>query len=161
MLDARLEVPGAGGDRTPEVTKRHHLKELVRARMARTGESYTSARAQLARRARGRVTHSPVVIVPVRDVDRAIRFYNETLGLPIVSAAPTWTVVGDDDNRIALEPAATTAIDTGLGFRVDDLDLTLRAITAVGGTVLSRAGPAARVADLDGNVFRLLSKRST
>lgn len=157
MLDALLEVPGAGfGDRRA-LTQRRHLKDLVRARMARTGESYSTARSQLARRAKAEVRGSPTVIVPVTDIDLSTGFYAAGLGLPVRWTSGTWTVLGDDGETVALEPNNATGVDLGIAIKVADLQSTLTAVTAAGGRIRSCRGHLARVADPDGNIVRLMA----
>ncbi len=129
--------------------------------MAATGESYTAARAQLARRARGRVTDGPFVIIPVTDMDRAVRFYTEGLLLPLRSACSTWAEVGRDGETMALEPGGTTGSDLGVGVGVASLNTTLSRVVTAGGAVVDRAGPSARVSDPDGNIVRLLEQPAT
>jgi catechol 2,3-dioxygenase-like lactoylglutathione lyase family enzyme len=125
--------------------------------MARTGESYSTARAQLARRAKTEVRGSPKVIVPVTDIERATDFYAAALGLAVRSAAPTWTILGDDGETIALEPARDAGVDLGIGIKVADLQATLAAVAAAGGRIDSQNERVARVADPDGNVVRLMA----
>lgn len=129
--------------------------------MARTGESYSTARSQLARRARAEVRGSPTVIVPVTDIERSMDFYGSGLGLPIRWTSATWTVLGDDDETIALEPALAAGLDLGIGIKVVDLQSTLTAVTATGGRVDSRGEHVARVADPDGNIIRLMAVRGS
>lgn len=124
--------------------------------MARTGESYSTARAQLARRAKTEVRGSPTVIVPVTDIERATDFYATALGLAVRSATPTWTILGEDGETIALEPAPDAGVDLGIGIKVADLQATLTAIAASGGSVDSHDQRVARVADPDGNILRLM-----
>jgi predicted enzyme related to lactoylglutathione lyase len=127
--------------------------------MANTGESFSAARLQLARRARAEVTDAPVVVIAVADMDRALRFYGEALGLPVRSAADTWSVLGDDGSTIALEPAAdVTGGDVGIGLRVDGLAEVLTKVEAHGGNVIDSSGVAARITDPDGNLLRLAGR---
>lgn len=157
MLDALVEVPGAGVGDHPTLTQRRHLKDLVRARMARTGESYSTARAQLARRAKTEVRGNPKVIVPVTDMDRATNFYASAFGFQVRSATSTWTVMGDDGEMVALEPAADVGIDLGIGIKVADLAASLTAVVAAGGRIDSHDERVARVADPDNNTVRLMA----
>jgi predicted enzyme related to lactoylglutathione lyase len=157
MLDALVEVPANRGIRHARVTRRRHLKDLVRARMARTGESYSTARAHVAKRARAEVRGNPTVIVPVTDMERATEFYSAGLGLPVRSSSPTWTIVGDDDETIALEPGGSAGADVGIGIKVVDLPAVLTSVLAAGGQVESHHDAVARVADPDGNIVRLMA----
>lgn len=124
--------------------------------MARTGESYSAARAQLARRARTTVAGNPAVIVAITDMPRATAFYNRALGLSIRWSSPAWTILGDDGETIALEPGGAVGADTGIGLKVDDLDTVLGAVVEAGGRVESQHGALAHVTDPDGNRLRLM-----
>ncbi len=157
LLDALIEVPRVGLNDNAVVTRRHHLKELVRARMARTGESYTTARLQLSRRAKAEVRGGPTVIVPVTDMRRATDFYSGGLGLAIRTTSTTWTVLGNEHETIALEPAGAAGVDVGIGIKVVDLAATLKAVAAAGGEIESHHAAGARVADPDGNVIRVVA----
>ena len=156
MLDARVEVPGTSVGELAGLTRRHHLKGLVRARMARTGESYSAARAQLARRAQAEVRDSPTVIVPVTDMEQATDFYRDGLGLAVRFASRTWTVLGEDGGTIALEPGGASGVDLGIGIKVADLAATLKAVSLAGGRIKLHKETVARVADPDGNIIRLM-----
>ena len=125
--------------------------------MARTGESYSTARAQLARRAKTDVRGSPKVIVPVTDIERATDFYAVAFGLAVRSIVSTWTILGDDGETIALEPASDAGVDLGIGIKVVDLQATLEAVAAAGGRVESRDERVARIADPDGNIIRVMA----
>ena len=125
--------------------------------MARTGESYSTARGQLARRARGTVSNGPFVVVPIADMRRAVDFYAEALGLSVRSVVDAWAVLGHgDEETIALEPNTAVGVDLGIGLRVADLPAVLERVRERGGAVLDHAGPSARIADPDGNIVRLL-----
>lgn len=125
--------------------------------MARTGESYSTARSQLARRATTQLRGSPTVIVPVTDMARSTAFYEVGLGLPVRWASETWTVLGDDDETIALEPARAAGVDVGIGIRVADLDAMLAAVEAAGGRIATREERFARVTDPDDNILRMMA----
>lgn len=157
MLDALIQVPGALVGNHPALTRRRHLKDLVRARMARTGESYSTARAHLARRSKAKVRGNPMIIVPVSDTDRAANFYAVALGLAVRSASPTWTTLGDDSQVVALEPAPDTGVDLGIGIKVADLPAALDGVVAAGGRIESSDERVARVTDPDGNTVRLMA----
>ena len=125
--------------------------------MARTGESYSTARAQLARRATTEVRGEPTVIVPVTDMERSTHFYAAVLALPVRWTSATWTVIGDDGMTLALEPNAAAGVDLGIGVKVADLRATLAGVTAAGGRVETGDDVVARVADPDGNILRLMA----
>ena len=101
------------------------------------------------------------MIVPVTDIERATDFYAAALGLPVRSVTPTWTLLGEDGEALALEAAPVAGVDLGIGIKVADLQATLTAIAAKGGSVHSHDEPVARVADPDGNILRMPIRGST
>ena len=95
-------------------------------------------------------------MVPVHDMDRAVRFYTSVLGLEPRFASPDWTELAWHDAVIALHRGGTPTQAQGwLGFEVDDLDLALAEIEAGGGrrdTERSEAGVRlVTVTDTEGN----------
>ena len=73
-------------------------------------------------------------IVFVSDMPRAVRFYRDTLGLPLKFESPHWSEFANDGSTIALHPASAEnpAGTTQLGFSVDNLDDWHRQFTAAG-----------------------------
>jgi len=63
------------------------------------------------------------VIEFVADMDRAVRFYRDTLGLPLKFQSPGWSEFVTGETTLALHPAsdANPAGKIELGFHVDDL----------------------------------------
>jgi len=69
------------------------------------------------------------VILAVKDLDVSIKFYNETLGMPIKNERRNWVDLGSTGAILSLHPASITAphsgtsIDNGvlLGLTVGDL----------------------------------------
>ena len=82
--------------------------------------------------AAARVARSPLfaaavtTILPVRDLDRAKRFYVESLGLTGEGARPDgqYLLRAGDGSRLALfrKPEGTKAEHTAISFAVDDLE---------------------------------------
>ena len=114
-----------------------------------------------------------VAFVTVRDPERAKPFYRDVLGLPLVSEELPFALVFDANGvmlRVAIDPNMITVERTVLGWRVNDIDESVRALTAAG-VVFNRYGfmqqdelgiwnspGGARVAwfkDPDGNVLSL------
>jgi lactoylglutathione lyase len=60
----------------------------------------------------------------VSDMDSAVAFYRDTLGLKLRWASPFWTEFETGDTSLALHPASddNPAGNVQLGLRVDDLD---------------------------------------
>jgi catechol 2,3-dioxygenase-like lactoylglutathione lyase family enzyme len=85
-------------------------------------------------------------ILPVRDLDRAKRFYIDTLGLAAVGTRPDgqFLLRAGDGSRVSLfhKPEGTKAEHTALSFAVDDLE------AAIG--KLGRRGVAFHDYDLPG-----------
>ena len=98
----------------------------------------------------------------VVDMDRAVAFYREGVGLEVRFVSPEWSELAWRDATVALHGGATSTEQrvTGLGFEVDDLDAACKQVAAAGGTIVTaprdRPGEPIRladVADTEGNVF--------
>ena len=63
------------------------------------------------------------VIEFVSDMDRAVQFYRDTLGLPLKFQSPEWTEFATGDTSLALHPASrdNPAGKREIGFSVEDL----------------------------------------
>jgi catechol 2,3-dioxygenase-like lactoylglutathione lyase family enzyme len=101
-------------------------------------------------------------MIPVTEMSRAIAFYCDALGLPLLgnNADDTWAEVGDASVRFALHAGATTGVPTGVGILVQDIDATCRAVVAHGGRLAhgsSVGDPVVSVQDPDGNVIQLMT----
>ena len=74
------------------------------------------------------------VIVFVSDMDRAVKFYRDTLGLPLKFSSPHWSEFVTGDTTVALHPASeqSPAGAVRLGFNVPALETFYREMTAKG-----------------------------
>ena len=73
-------------------------------------------------------------MVPVQEMDRALAFYGDVLGLQVVFSSPEWSELLWSDATIALHRGGRQVESQGwLGFEVDDLDGALAEIVAAGG----------------------------
>jgi predicted enzyme related to lactoylglutathione lyase len=72
-------------------------------------------------------------MLPVHDMDRAVRFYCEVLGLTQKFASPEWTELAWRDATIALHGGGGGEPARWLGFEVADLDAALSEIESAGG----------------------------
>ena len=73
-------------------------------------------------------------MVPVEDMDRAVGFYRDVLGLSLQFESPEWTELAWRDATIALHRGGgEEPRGSWLGFQVDDVDAALAAIEAAGG----------------------------
>ncbi len=102
-------------------------------------------------------------IVPVRDLDRAVRFYQQAFGLEEVFRAEQIVFVGlpgtDSALGLLLDAAAAGSGPQTVGFHVDhaiEAGVAVRDVKAAGGTVVEEGEhapgvPFARIADPDGN----------
>ena len=70
----------------------------------------------------------------VADMDRAVAFYRDTLGLALKFASPHWTEFATGETTLALHPASpeNAAGTTHLGFGSADVEAFHRALTAKG-----------------------------
>jgi catechol 2,3-dioxygenase-like lactoylglutathione lyase family enzyme len=72
------------------------------------------------------------VILLVSNMEKSIKFYSETLELPIKTSSKDWTEFFNNDTVLALHPAPKkkTILRTGsgtlVGFEVTDLDSTVK-----------------------------------
>ena len=68
----------------------------------------------------GKLTY---VIKFVADMDRAVKFYRDVLGLPLKFQSPGWSEFGTGETTLALHPASAKnpAGAVELGFTVPDL----------------------------------------
>jgi lactoylglutathione lyase len=63
------------------------------------------------------------VIEFVEDMDRAVKFFRDVVGLPVKFQSPGWSEFSTGDTVLALHPASATnpAGKVEIGFNVDDL----------------------------------------
>lgn len=106
-------------------------------------------------------------IVPVRDLDKAVRFYCDAFELQEVYRSESIVFVGlpgtDSALGILLDPDGAGNGPRHIGFHVDhaiDHEVAVKDVEAAGGSVLERAEhapgvPYARIADPDGNVLEI------
>ncbi len=71
------------------------------------------------------------VILLVSNMEKSIRFYRDTLGIPIKTKSKDWTEFFNKDTVLALHPAKKKSkMKTGsgmlIGFEVSDLDSTVK-----------------------------------
>ena len=102
------------------------------------------------------------VIKFVADMDRAVRFYRDTLGLPLKFQSPEWSEFATGSTTLALHPASSKnpAGSVQLGFHVPDLDAFYAEMIAQGQTVAEPptaegSGTVARFRDPDGAEFSI------
>jgi len=74
------------------------------------------------------------VIEFVADMDRAVKFYRDVLGLPLKFQSPEWSEFATGTTTLALHPASakSPAGKVELGFTVPDLDQFHQEMTARG-----------------------------
>lgn len=99
----------------------------------------------------------------VRDMDRAVAFYRDVIGLEARMVTPHWSELAWRDATIGLHGGGdASARDSGLSFQVQDLDGAVAEVVAGGGEVVrpaeDRPGEPIRLANLrdpEGNAFQL------
>ena len=107
---------------------------------------------------------SAVTMLKVADMDRAVAFYRDGLGLIVKSHMPYWSDLLCGGSRIALHPGGDGARrDSGLNFEVDDLETECARCAAAGGAIErppeDRPSEYIRIAtvrDPEGNAFYLV-----
>ena len=95
------------------------------------------------------------------DMDRAVGFYRDVVGLAVKSTSRGWSELTHGDATVALHGGgAGERTKTGLGFVVSDIEAACREATGGGAKVLSgpeeRPGEPiklARLVDTEGNEF--------
>lgn len=97
------------------------------------------------------------VIRFVRDMDAAVAFHRDVLGLPLRFQSPGWSEFDTGSVTLALHPETTDCRhgDSELGLRVDDLEAWARDMKAKGYRFTRDPAPEhgmllARFADADG-----------
>jgi catechol 2,3-dioxygenase-like lactoylglutathione lyase family enzyme len=70
----------------------------------------------------------------VADMDRAVAFYRDTLGLTLKFASPGWTEFATGETTLALHPASAQnpAGSTHLGFVAENIDQLYRELAGKG-----------------------------
>jgi predicted enzyme related to lactoylglutathione lyase len=113
-------------------------------------------------------TRDPIIIHYVHDMQRAIRFYRDVLGLDLDQESPGWTTLRCGDALVALHILAPRMEEAplphaGLNLQVDDLDAAVEEAKTAGAQLRSAireagGGVPVRLAELrdpDGNGFEL------
>jgi catechol 2,3-dioxygenase-like lactoylglutathione lyase family enzyme len=74
------------------------------------------------------------LILFVADMDRAVKFYRDTLGFPLKFTSPGWSEFATGETTLALHPASaqTPPGSARMGVTVSDSDAFYREMTAKG-----------------------------
>ena len=109
----------------------------------------------------------PMVILYIKEMDRALGFYRDVIGLRVEAESPHWSTLSCEGLTLALHSWSQGMDESmtphaGLNLRVDDLDAAIQEVEAGGGEVLgvreARPGIPVRLAlvrDTEGNGFEL------
>ena len=105
-------------------------------------------------------------ILWVQDMDRAVAFWRDGIGLEPALVTPYWSELKWKDATIALHDGGTGDYRaTGLGIEVEDVDAACAEVAAAGGQIrkhpVDRSGEGIRLADLvdtEGNGFQLSAR---
>jgi len=101
---------------------------------------------------------------PVADMDRAISFYTEVLGLTLVRRGDKWSELQVGEQRIALMLLPERAGEGGarVEFVVDQLDKVMESLQAKGVPIQNlepaEEGPVKVFQDSEGNEIAIFSK---
>ena len=98
-----------------------------------------------------------------QDMDRAVAFYRDVIGLEPRFSSPMWSELTFGDAIVAMHGGGSAELrSTGLSFQVEDLSSAVREIERGGGRVTrepeDRPGEPIRLAevvDTEGNAFAL------
>ena len=107
-----------------------------------------------------------VFMLMVQEMDRAIAFYRDVIGLKLRLHEGNWAELGRDDAVVALHGGGNGEYcSTGLGFTVADVAAACGEVSGGGGRIIQdpeeRAGEGiilAHLADPEGNSFELVQR---
>jgi predicted enzyme related to lactoylglutathione lyase len=98
-------------------------------------------------------------MVPVDDMDRAMGFYRDVLGLTPQFSSPEWSELAWRDATVALHRGGDRRPESWLGFQVEDLEATLSAMEAAGGRRVRESNEGGMrlvsITDTEGNVLTI------
>jgi methylmalonyl-CoA/ethylmalonyl-CoA epimerase len=116
-------------------------------------------------------SHIVQIAIPIQDLERAKRFYGETLGLPhLFDAPPSLAFYQCGETRLMLSPPSSEEVAKAsiLYYYVPDCRAAETALAAAGGEIVTGAHWIARVGDKDiwlaiardseGNLLGLMSE---
>jgi catechol 2,3-dioxygenase-like lactoylglutathione lyase family enzyme len=91
-----------------------------------------------------------MVVLYVRDMQRAVAFYRDAIGLNPVMTSPGWSMLSCGDALVGLHHiyrgvTESTVAHAGLNLQVDDLDAAVARATAAGATLVAIASPTHRM----------------
>ena len=119
-----------------------------------------------AREGRGMKIQALKYILSAQDMDRAVQFWRDAIGLQVALHTPHWSELRWGDATVALHGGGRGEYHaTGLGFQVEDIEAACAEVAAAGGTVrqapVDRPQEGIRIADLadpEGNGFQISSR---
>jgi predicted enzyme related to lactoylglutathione lyase len=101
-------------------------------------------------------------LVFVHNMNRAVAFYRDAIGFEVRIATPAWSELELGGGLIALHPGRDPGTrETGLGFKVINIDAVANAVVSHGGFIHAPKKQAAgepaiiKAGDTEGNVFFL------
>lgn len=113
-------------------------------------------------------TSNLMVVQYVHDMPRAVAFYRDVFGLPVISQSAGWSMLACGDALIGLhiiEPGVSEGVTrhAGLNLQVEDLGTAVATIVKAGGSVHTIKEPElprvpvrlAEVQDSEGNRFEV------
>ena len=110
---------------------------------------------------------SLMIVLYVHDMQRAVAFYRDAIGLTEVSRSTGWSMLSCGDAFVGLHlldrgATESTVAHAGLNLRVDDLDAAIARVVAGGARLCEIREPEPRVpvrlgvlVDTEGNGFEL------
>lgn len=106
-------------------------------------------------------------LISAQDMDRAVAFYRDVIGLDVKAASPGWSELSFGTSIVALHGGGTGRFRrTGLSFTVDDIEGACDEVVLGGGSV--RSGPEdrgeegiflAELTDTEGNGFMMSQEK--
>jgi predicted enzyme related to lactoylglutathione lyase len=104
------------------------------------------------------------VSICVRDMERAVAFYENALGAVVDFASPSWCSLTIAGMRVSLELCKRAPTAVGLHFIVENVALACAAVTRAGGEIepafeAPRGVVVAQILDSEGNTLTLRQRR--
>lgn len=108
------------------------------------------------------------IMLMVKDIQAAVKFYSDGLGLKVIMSSPGWAELDADGTTIALHAASENGQSGGspiLSFHVDDVYATIATLEERGATLEGNVrepsfGKVAAMRTPDGSVISLLQPAS-
>lgn len=102
------------------------------------------------------------IILPVRDIDAARRFYGSVLKLASIADGEDLSIYDTGQAKLIISRKGTAGAAIELGFTVDSLETAIASLIDAGARILAPpttepwGGRTAKITDPDGNILSLV-----